>query len=244
MNIRTKKIVAREFIYLIGATIILLILFLGYLFLHNRNQTAHSELEKRIETTKDSLSQTQLLWAELYEKNIYTDSYSDFKSKYNDVENQKFLYQQLQNIDIYTNSLSDFRLKYFKSDLANEDIYALYKDENGWIPIEAFEELLTNPEVVERLYERFVETGYSGTYSDFQKLIFVTENPVSESEIKREYEKIQKLKEELNENNNSPFSKSIGRDQFLMLTIFICSILFLFRYIFYGVTWSIKQIRE
>lgn len=244
MTTKTKKIIAREFIYLIVTTILFLIVFFCCLYLFERNDKLSKEIKNKIEAIDDSLPKKQLLWIELSDIEFYTDSYKEFQTKYSSVENQKFLYQQLKNNNIYTKSLSDFRLKYFRKDLANEDIYELYRNEYGWVSEEKFNSLLKKPEVVNWLYKKFVETGYKHSFTDFKNLISGTEHKVlSNSELKREFEKRKKLEEDLEKKENSIFNGSFGDDEIFAIGLIVFSLLFLLRYLIYGIKWSINQLK-
>ena len=245
MNTKTKKIIAREFIYLVIATILFFIIFFGCLYFQGRNYKSSKEIKNKIENITDVLPKKQLLWIELSESKFYFDSYNKFQLKYSDVVNQKFLYQQLKSNELYTKSLNDFRLKYFRQDLAYEDIYKLYRNKNGWVTEGKFNSLLKDSEVLNWLYKRFVETGYNGTFTDFKKLIFGTEDKVlSESELRNKFEYIKKLERKLEQKKSSIFNNSFGDDEIFGIASVIFSILFLLRYLIYGTKWSIKQLKD
>ena len=245
MNTKTKKIIAREFIYLIMGTILFFIIYFGCLYFQERNYKSSKELENRIENITDVLPKKQLLWIGLSEDKFYSDSYNEFQLKYSNVENQKFLYQQLKNNELYTKSLFDFRLKYFRKELAYEEIYQLYRNENGWVEKDKFNSLLKDSKVMNWLYKSSVEEGYKHTFADFNKLIFGLEDQIlSESELRIELEKRKILEQKLEKKKSSIFNNSFGDDEIFGIALIVFSLLFLLRYLIYGIKWSIKQLKE
>ena len=245
MNKKTKKIFAREFIYLVIATILSFIIFFGCLYFQERNYKSSKVIESEIKAINDVLPKKQLLWIECIENKFYSDSYNEFELKYSDVENQKFLYQQLKNNELYTESLDDFRIKYFRKEAANKDAYELYQIDNGWISEDEFSSLLKDSEVLNWLYKRFIETGYGGTFIDFKNLISGTEDKIlSESEFRNQYDKIKVLEQELEQKKSSIFNNELGDNEIFGIALIVFSILFLLRYLFYGIKWSLKQVKE
>ena len=245
MNTKTKKIIAKEFIYLILGTILFFIIYFGCLYFQERNYKSSKELEKKIENITDVLSKKQLLWFGLSEDKFYSDSFNEFQVKYSDFENQKLLYQQLINNELYTKSLSDFRLKYFRKDKAYEDIYQLYLNQNGRIEKEKFNSLLKDSKVTNWLYKRFVGEGYKHTFADFNKLIFGPDDKIlSEYELRNELEKRKTLEQKLKNKKSSMFNNKFGDDEIFGIALIVFSILFLLRYLIFGIKWSIKQLKE
>ena len=244
MNIKLKKILAREFIYLLLGVLLFCLIFFGYQYLHKNNHISCTKLENDIESITKDLPARQLLWLELSEKNYVEDSYDEFQLKYNNVENQDFLFNLLKNNEIFTGSLREFRLKYFRKDLANEDIYQIYIKEKSWVNKDEFNSLLKEQSTIDWLYKKFVTDGYKHSIIDFKNLIFGTEDKqLPESELRIKYQSIKDLKQKLEKKRLSIFN-TYYVDEFWVIYLILFSILFVFRYLIYGIKWSFRQLKD
>lgn len=244
MNIKLKKILAREFIYLLLGVLLFCLIFFGYQYLHKNNHISCTKLENDIESITKDIPARQLLWFELSEKNYVEDSYDEFQLKYNNVENQDFLFNLLKNNGIFTGSLSEFRLKYFRKDLANEDIYQIYIKEKSWVNKDEFNSLLKEQSTIDWLYKKFVADGYKHSIIDFKNLIFGTEDKqLPESELRIKYQSIKDLKQKLEKKRLSIFNTYYDYE-FGFISLILFSILFVFRYLIYGIKWSFRQLKD
>jgi hypothetical protein len=244
MNIKSRKILAREFIYLLLGMLLFCLIFFGYHYLHENNINSCEELENEIEKITTDLPARQLLWLELSEKKYFEDSYDKFQLIYNNVENQEFLFNLLKNNEFFTGSFSQFRLKYFRKDLAKDDVYQIYIKEKSWVNKDEFNSLLKDPSTVDWLYKKFVAEGYKHSLNDFKNLIFGTEDKLlSTRELRIKYQSIKDLKQKLEKKKLSIFN-AFYDDEFWGIALIIFSILFVFRYLIYGIKWSLKQMKD
>ncbi len=243
MNAKSKKIIARELIYLFIGTCIYFIIFFGYNYFKLSNHKSSRKLEKEIEKITKDIPAKQLLWLDLSEKKYFNDSYDEFLIKYSKVEDQEFLFYLLKNNDLISGSFSEFRFKYFRNDLANEDAYQIYINEKGFISKGEFNLQLKDQRVMESVYKLFVKSGYKHSMTDFKNLIYGTENkPLSIYELRSKYESINELKDKLEKNKLSVFN-SYYDDKFEIIALILFSILFIIRYLIHIIIWSMMQIK-
>ncbi|MGR6087938.1 MAG: hypothetical protein ACU4F9_07175 [Arcticibacter sp.] len=244
MNIKSRKILAREFIYLLLGVLLCCLIFLGYDYLHENNIKSCVELENEIEKITADLPARQLLWLELSEKKYLEDSYGQFQLKYNNAESQEFLFNLLKNNELFTGSFDEFRLKYFRKNKANDDVYQIYIKEKSWVNKDEFNLLLKNPSTVDWLYTKSVAEGYKHSLNDFKNLIFGSEEKhLSIHQLRIKYQSIKELKQKL-EKKKLSFFNTYQADLFLEISLTTFSILFVFRYLKYGIKWSLKQIKD
>jgi hypothetical protein len=241
MNTKSKKIFAREFIYLLLGMLLFCLIFLGYHYLYENNHNSCEKLENEIEKITTDIPARQLLWLELSEKKYFEDSYNKFLLKYNNEENQEFLFNILKNNELFTGSLVEFRLKYFRKDLAYEDLYQIYIKEKSWVNKVEFNSLLKDQSTIDWLYKKFVAEGYKHTLNDFKNLIFGTEDKqLTLHELRIKHQSIKDLKQKLKKKKLSIFHTYYDYE-FWGIALILFSILFVFRYLIYGIKWSLKQ---
>jgi hypothetical protein len=180
-----KRIVAREFIYII---LISIVCFSIYKIGEYRQNSYEIEIDNKIKIL-DSLPQHQLLWYKLKKHNLYNKNYENYKKDYKNTEDQIVLFNLVSNNGLYTKELSDFRVKYFRKESVIDDLYNLYYNEyrlndeyiqnqekEFWIDLrkkeEKFKEILKVDSICIKIYSNFVKQGYKHSIEGFKKLIF------------------------------------------------------------------------
>lgn len=245
MTAKTKKIIAREFIYLIIGVALsfssyLISNFWGDIKFERNNQSKNS-ITNEIEKIKTKLTSKQYLWLTIKKHKLSNLSYSEFLNEYKNEENQKTLYTLCLNNELYTESFDDFQLKYFTKNRVMRDIILIYQEENGiLIKEDEIKVLLQKPHFFDWLYKKFVEGGYKHSKTDLFNLIFKNEGEsITPQNLYETYQKQVKLEEELEKIENSRY-----QEPFEFYAIIIFSILFLLRYLIYSFVWSIKQLKS
>jgi len=133
MKVQTKKIIAKEFLYLL---LIIALSFLCFLstyaynfYLINRSENLGMIIIKKEKFT-DSLNKIEnnlqsigapgyKLWSALNKSSYYTKSYDDFKSQFSTIDRINKLYRALNQNGYYTKSAAEFYTQYF-SDVKND----------------------------------------------------------------------------------------------------------------------------
>jgi hypothetical protein len=240
-----KRIVAREFIYIV---LISIVCFLIYKIGEYRQNSYYIEIDNK-QKILDSLPQHQLLWYKLKKHNLYNKNYENFKKDYKNTEEQIVLFNLVSNNLLYTKGLSDFRVKYFRKESVLDDLYNIYYNEyrlneeniqnqgkEFWIDLrkkeEEFKKTLKVDSTCVKIYSSFVKQGYKHSIEGFKKLIF------EPYEVGLDTKEIDNLEKDINKVNPRYSETAIN------INIFLIILFFPFRYLIIGLIWSIKQVKN
>lgn len=231
MKQTVKKNIAREFLFLLGSTIIFFVILFLWMFLESRNDKKIDELQNEIASIErtfqnnnvdlneifDFKENSEKLYRVITEKGLYTKSFEEFNEQFSSKEKQIKLYNAVYERELYTKSQNEFLNKYF-----------------------AYPENNIEPELKKLLYKA-KDKGASDSQLNEIIYRYSAKNKDSNNE---NIEKLKVLNVELNNRKKSFFNSSIHEDDVVGLGIIILSIVFGLRYLIYATKWSLTQIKK
>jgi hypothetical protein len=258
-----KKIIAREFlIFLTSAVTFFIILFI-WIKLSDSNAEKREVLTNEIERL-ENIDVTNLqtiyynenlnnLYDVILQRNLYNKSLADFKLEMTSKSSQVELYKLVHIKKLYTKTQSEFLEKYFQTKkVPISKILMDYvatanspKYNSDWNIINSkFPEL---KEFDEGILQEYVATANNTEYNGDWKIInskfpeFGFQK--SNSDINT-LKKLSDFKTKLQKEEESFFKNSVTENDLLALAVIILLFFFGFRYLIYGIKWSIRQLRE
>lgn len=274
MKLKTKKIIAREFLIILLLVLIGIVVYLS-LGTYNLYQNSYSKSLSRAIQSKSALknelsneflkklgnqkwfyknineeSGSHQLWSELTKLELYTLNYDEFVSQYASLNNQRELWARLSEMELYTKTFSVFLEQYFPQ----EELYFtdFKRSEYLW---EKLNTLLASDSIEDKFYNEwnhstrnklktigldnplklieFIETNsLNGT-----DLINIVKSDSLEREIKAtSYSKRSTGKRKISKNRKNDITYNV-----IIIGIML---LFMIRYIFYSVKWSLRILKE
>lgn len=245
MKSRFKKIVALEFIILLGSTILFGIIYSGWHLLHNRSKgnlyNLNSTIQSRqlpinyqidIGRLRKDRKKFHFFYENGFEIGFLTESFKEFDSKKDDINWQNELFEITSSSELYTKSKSEFLLKYFPFSQQADEIESPYINQN---PYKGLEKDFRN-----RLLK---EIDWNSSDDALQKTI--NQEMLADNETYQEFvRETSKLQEKRRDLKLSIFQKPITKENIIWLGIILFSITFGLRYLYYCTVWSIKQLKN
>jgi len=231
MKQTTKKIIAREYLFLLGSIILFFIILFLWMFLESRNDRKISEIQNEIATIEkefqinnldlnkifDFKENSEKLYQVINERSLYTKSFEEFNEQFSSKEKQIKLYNGVKEEGLYTKSQKEFLNEYFS-----------YPENN----------------IEKELQKLLYEAKDNGTsYSRINEIIYRYLAKNNDS-YKQNLERVKELKVELKGRKESFFNSGIYKDNVIGLGLLIFSIVFCFRYLIYAAKWSFMQLKK
>lgn len=225
MTNKTKKIIAREFLFLLGAILLFIVMIFIWKILNNKNIDKEKNLKQKIENISQNLFQNEYY----YNNEIYLES--ELYKKYGKSLESKIKehgYIKRTEVDVL---LDDFFGKY-----TNEKLSSFKRNKIKLTYNENFDSLIKN------LYSENLNETIKTEKIQLIKKVYGLET--DSKTINEFHSKITYLKNKLNKVESSFFNLEMNSNKIFELGIILFSIFFILRYLFYGTKWSIKKLKE
>jgi hypothetical protein len=249
MKLRTKKILAREFLMVLSALLIGILAFIGTYIYNYFDRNEIIKIEKSIARNmilSDSLSgpySTKRLFDSLVKYQNYNNNYNAFKKQYSTNGMIDTLFNGFVSAGLYTRSKDEFYDYYFPFGKPASSISLNEKDVRSLTVI--VQRMLDNQESDQSIKSIIKRFKVKNAVPQSSSLV------VSTSVDSLNYQKsiainddIKKLETELK--NKITDIPSIDDQFHLSFGVFLISIipLFLIRYLFYSIKWSVKTLKQ
>ncbi len=239
MRLKTKKIIAREFLFLMGCISVFILTYFGTLTYNLLIETRISMLEKSIISINEKINSLE-------------------KTFFQKVNNQKEFYEKfmghpynkVNTEDLWHWSQPEYKKRLLVEELLGKTSTGIPKYQDLWKSLEELQKTDSviykrNHRLSDNLIERLNETGYNNGH-DFNQ--FIKENSLNADEkenksmVSNMEDNVINLQEQIRDTRQKSFIDRINISSFLLILAIL--IAFPLRYLFLAIRWSIKTLKQ